>query len=181
MKTLARVVLSALAVLLVAPPASADAPDYTKELLAGETFTWAGNPTHGTNLMYWGDPATGSNANPTCAKTVDAYCETARFSFTNPVPQGDVDGILEGAVRITIDAANDYSDYDLIVFASDAAGTKGPEVARSAAFAYAATTETVNIPIETTVTEPTVHLHVEVVYFAASGGYAGSVRSEATA
>ena len=175
MKQSLRVLVCALGMVLVSVAAASAAPDRTIEMTPGTLKTWAGTDAPGANVAYWGDPVTGSNATRACGKNVQDYCDYVLLAFTNPVPDTDADGRVTRSATITVDANNDVSDFDLVAYASDAAGTRGTELVRDARFIYAATTETVTVSVQTTRTQPTVYVLAEIVYFTAAQGYAGSV------
>src|SRR5687767_4876831 len=100
--------------LLVAPSAVA-APDRTMTLTAGQSATWTGTDTVGTNLRYWSNVSQ-LPGNFACSKAVDAYCETILIQFSKPVPENDADGKLSRIARITVAANNPASDYDVRVY-----------------------------------------------------------------
>ena len=168
-----RAVTAALLLVLVASSASA-APDRTVLIQAGESFTWNGIDTVGLNLRY-GTLVDELPGDRRCGKEVTTYCEATLATLSNPVPDHDADGVLSRGVTVTIEAKNAVSDYDLYVFASDDQGSRGAEIARSTAAIDTSTTETVQFPVRTTRANPFAYVYIEVVYFAAVGGYSGSV------
>lgn len=164
---------AALLLVLVASSASA-APDRTALVQAGESFIWDGVDTPGTNLRY-GTLVSQLPGEGRCSKDVASYCEATHVTLSNPVPETDADGVLRRRVSVTITAKNAVSDYDLFVFASDAQGSRGVEIARSGRLVSESIAETVQIDIRTTRANPLAYLYIESVYWAAVGGYSGTV------
>lgn len=183
-----KLVPATLVALLVLLPTTAQAepPDGpTVKVDAGTTYTWNAVPTTGLNVLYWGEPNTGTGATYSCGDTVTDYCETRLFELSNPLTEADIAAgktLRTRDVTITINnfgpVADPVTDYDLIVYASDVQGTQGEQLGSSAFYGYnQGGDESVPLSIETTLAEPSKYVLVEIVYFAViDSGFTGTVR-----
>lgn len=153
--------------------------DQTGKVEVGAPFTWTGTATTGLNVAnYW--PPTGEG---TCTHNVESYCETVFIEFSNPLTQAEIDAGKTKHTKMATITINNFgpvpdpaTDFDLVVFESDAAGTKGEEIGSSANYGPdQAGDESVSISLTTTISQPSVFVLVDVVYFAVLGtGYSGS-------
>jgi hypothetical protein len=183
-----RIVLATAAALALLPgTAHAETPDFTAKVDAGTTYNWDGSTALGLNVNYWGMfEGTHPTAPGTCTDDRDSYCDTILFEFSNPLTQEEIDaGKISKKKNATV-TITEYgpvpdpaTDFDLILFSSDAQGTKGDELGQSAVWGYddGDGTETVTASITTTVAQPSTFVLAEVVYFlSANSSYAGSAR-----
>jgi len=113
-------VFAAAAVLVFAPPAAAQF-DRQGTVTPVMPFTWTGPVATGHNEDY--DPASGEP----CGKTEADYCDVTLVN----VQAGDFFETSGGGVEFSI-ADTPPNDFDLYVYASDAAGTRGALVGASA-------------------------------------------------
>ena len=112
-------------VVLLAVPAAASAADRTVNLTPANTptapATWSGTVHDGANSNY--DGASGSP----CSKETATYCDDTLLNVALP-----------DAAQIRIDiqdfAPNPLSDFDLYVYKSDAAGTRGALITNDGTF-----------------------------------------------
>ncbi len=184
------VVIAVLASLVMLLPGSAHAaPDKSGKLNAGTTYTWDGTPKLGANPYYFKQHSAqpdqlGPFSVYTCSAQPYQACETVLLELSNPLTQAEIDAGKTSKTRaatIRLDTFNPaQADFDFVVYASDASGTKrgfftgaqgsstsgnNPGVAESKSF-----------EIETTADAPTVWMLLEVVYFAAPNAtYKGKV------
>lgn len=157
------------------------APDQTATVNAGGAFAWTGSVATGLNQNYWGavDADGAFLSVGKCDKTELYYCDTALIQFSNPV---GADGAPKSkTARVTIEdfaaPGDPVQDFDLLVYASDSSGTKGPELAHDGSIAPGKTLEEVAFPIRTTQAEPSKWVLVHVVYYTViNGGYSGRAR-----
>ena len=182
-------ILSAMVASLVLIPgtAYAETPDMTFKVDAGATHNWDGTTATGLNLNYWG-MFDGAHpvASGTCSDERDSYCDTILFEFSNPLTQEEIDaGKTSKKKNATVTITNygpvadPGTDFDLILFSSDAEGTKGDELGQSAVWGYddGDGTETVTTSITTTIAQPSKFVLAEVVYFiVGNSSYDGSAR-----
>ena len=189
-----RILLSIALALAVAPFWGASAAEPDAALVPGDTFTWEGAATPGANVNYHDNfgtgvaevdgPVRGVAPVGVCSDDATTYCETFLVSFTNPVPEADADGKLTKTANVAL--TNAKGDVDLLVYASDAEGTKGAEIGSSAGPGPSNTTldENLGVPVVTTrptlakptqADAPTKFFLVEVVYYHAAG-YTGTIR-----
>ena len=181
-----KLLLATTAALLILLPATAQAepPDGAAvKVDAGATYTWDASPTTGLNVMYWGVPySDGVGATYACGDTATDYCETRLFELSNPLTEADTKPRRTKNVTITINnfgpVPDPVTDYDLIVYASDAQGAMGAEIGSSTNFGHEQEgDESVTLPIETTRAEPSKYVLVEIVYFSVvNSGFTGTVR-----
>ena len=180
-----RILLAAVATLVLIPgTAQAETPDVTAKVDAGQTYTWTGSTATGLNVNYHGQfdgvhPA----ASGTCSDDRDTYCDTILLEFSNPLTQAEIDAGKTSKKKNATITIKDFApvpdpvtDFDLILFASDASGTKGEELGQSAAWGYDdGDSESVTTQVTTTLAQPSKFVLVEVVYFiVASSGYNGT-------
>ena len=178
-----RILLATVAALVLLPAtAQAEAStDKTGKVEIDKPFTWDGTQTVGLNVAhYWGPIEEG-----TCTHDPHSYCETLLIEFSNPLTQEEIDSGKTSKTKgasITIGefgpVPDPVTDFDLVVFESNAEGTKGSEIGRSAAFGPdQAGDESVFLSIRTTISQPSVYVYVDVVYFAVvATGYVGTAR-----
>ena len=160
--------------------ASAVTADHKATLTPGQSFSWTGSTQTATNVNYFGntDPAPVTPVTPigTCTKDRTSYCEYALIEFSNPVPLSDADGKLSKGATITLNPFSPVpapvTDFDLLVFESNAAGDKLAELGRDGALD--ADGETVSFTAKTTRTSPSYFALAEIVYYAVpQSTYAG--------
>jgi hypothetical protein len=182
-----KLVLALTAMLVVLPAtAHAEPPDGPAvKVSAGTTYTWDATPTTGLNVAYWGVPFTGVGATSACGDEVADYCETRLFELSNPLTQADIDAGRTKRTKSATITINNFgpvpdpvTDYDLLVFDSDANGTRGDELATSTAYGHEqAGDESVTLSIVTTLAEPSKYVFVEIVYFAVvNSSFKGTVQ-----
>jgi len=143
-------------------------PTRQLEVTPTEPATWDGDTATGTNVNYnfdtgepCEDPDDGGSPSPT------TRCDRTLLN----VQAGDFFDDRSGGVQISIGdySPNPESDFDLQVFESDAAGTKGQLVGSSADF--------IGVEESTTVSEASGHYLIQVVYFAVTeSGYTGEAK-----
>jgi hypothetical protein len=172
-RLVASTALALATVVAFAAPASA-APDKTGTAAPGAPFKWAGTQATGLNVGYF-------LIDPVCSHQPHQYCETVLVEFNLPVTDLPAPGAtpqtvqVDGTGRVTIGnyAPFPLSDFDLVAFASDAAGTKGEELDSSGELA--GDPEEVAVPITSTATvnpdgsvvrNESTWVLLEVVYFA---------------
>lgn len=165
-------VTAALCAVLLIPGAATAAPDSTHELAPGDSLTLTGDYPAGVNFCYFGRPFVGGGDCPVfapaqCTKDPQQYCDVVLLKFTNPVPADDPDGKLKRTARFALDTG-DYSDYDILAYASDENGTRGAELAHS----YnsppplgSSSDENMTVNINTTTDAPSVWVLLEVVHW----------------
>jgi hypothetical protein len=180
-----RILLATVAALVLLPAtAQAETPDFTAKVDAGATHTWNGTSATGLNVNYWGMfNGVHPTAQGTCSDDRDSYCDTVLLEFSNPLTQADIDAGRTSRKKnatITISefgtAPDPATDFDLLAFSSDAAGTKGDELGRDGRWGYDdGDIETVTVQITTTVAQPSKFVLFEIVYFIApQGTYKGT-------
>lgn len=183
-----RILLATTAALVLLPgTAHAETPDFTAKVDAGTTYNWDGSTAIGLNVNYWGMFVDVHPVAPgTCSDERDSYCDTILFEFSNPLTQEEIDaGKTSKKKNATVTITNyapvpdPGTDFDLILFSSDAQGTKGDELGQSAVWGYddGDGTETVTTSVTTTITQPSKFVLAEVVYFiVGNSSYDGSAR-----
>ena len=168
---------------------AAETIDYRYEVNPGDAYTWAGKKMTASNQHYFEnlDPVGQELMEPyTCNKTRLNYCEVALVKVNNPVPADDVDGKLKKNIQMRIGTFDPVpapaTDFDLVVYASDASGTRKEEVAQSAAGATSGDdpaqfgAEAVDFTVNTTTAEPSRYYLVHIVYFqTVETGYTGEI------
>lgn len=176
--------------LLAAPSASAEAAtDRTLSVSAGSgSTTWKGTAAPGLNAYYFGvvgDPAPatlGPLRRGTCGKTVTDYCDSTLLELSNPLTDAELAAGKTSKTRTATITIGEYApvpdpatDFDLVVWAVDAAGNRTTEVARDGDQTDTAN-ETVSFSVKTTPAASTVRYVVDVVYFASAGsGFTGRI------
>ena len=83
------------------------------------------------------------------------------------MPEDDADGKVKRTARIALDTG-DYSDYDLVAFASDPDGTRGAEAGRSTASPPplgSSSDESLALQITTTSAAASVWVLLEIVHW----------------
>ncbi|HEX8121413.1 MAG TPA: sialidase family protein [Solirubrobacteraceae bacterium] len=152
------VALTALALL----PASASAADRSGTVTGTQPFQWDTPPNVGANANY-----DGPSGEP-CGHTPDAQCDTTLLHVdAGAFFQSHAGGMQVDAGDFTIPT----SDFDLYVYESDAAGTRGRLVASSGG--VPGNEESTTVPD----VDPTGYYLVQVIYFAVTGsGYHGSAK-----
>jgi hypothetical protein len=172
-RLVASTALALATVVAFAAPASA-APDKSGTAAPGAPFKWSGTAATGLNVGYF-------LIDPVCSHQPHQYCETVLVEFNLPVtnlpPPGPTPQTVQadgtGKASIGSYAPFPLSDFDLVAFASDAAGTKGEELDTSGE--PAGDPEEVAVPITSTATvnpdgsvvrNESTWVLLEVVYFA---------------
>lgn len=183
-----KLVLAVTAVLTLLPlAAQAETPDVTQKVDAGTTYTWEGSTALGLNLNYHGQfDGVHPVASGTCSDDRDSYCDTLLLEFSNPLTQAEIDAgkttkKKNATIRITnyTPVPDPATDFDLDIYTSDAQGTKGDALGESAVWGYddGDGTETVTTQIQTSLSQPSKFVLVEVVYFiVANSKYTGSAQ-----
>jgi hypothetical protein len=118
----------ALAVLVAASPAASSA-DHDVALTPGDSVTVDGGPTGGIN--YTPIVTGGTQPEPTCAKTPDAWCESTLVELSADVPADAARGRLMATFAMTLNATQPVSDFDVFIYASDEAGERGARLTSS--------------------------------------------------
>lgn len=147
-------------------------PDDTATLSPGESYEFGAHALVGTNLGYFGLVPTGPPG--TCNKDPNTTCDTFLIELSNPLTEeeiaADPNAFRRKPVTVTVEF---MSDIDLIVWDSDADGTRGTQLGQSASADFI---ETVTSTVRTTADEPSKWILVDVVYFAHAGPYDGVVQ-----
>ena len=178
-----RIALAAVAVLMLLPSGAQAAPDFTGKVVVGTPYSWDGTVATGANWNYWGLVPAAAPVAPVgvCTRTPQTFCDQVLIEFNNPLTQAEIDAgktfkTRTATVRISNYAPVDdpATDFDLLLFASDAQGTVGDELGRDGDLTDPAN-ETVSTPIRTTINQPSVYVLARIVYFAvAQTGYDGT-------
>jgi hypothetical protein len=174
--------------LATASPASAAIDDIVS-VTKGTPYTWDGDKTLATNENYFGQaPATDLTPTDMCTKDLTTYCEVLLFKVNNPITATEqAAGVTKKTAKVRIainwagtpviwdNAGTNETDFDLLTFASSELGEKGEEIVSSAQ--GDTTNETAQFTVQTTVSQPSVWVLVQVVYFQVpnADGYAGSL------
>ena len=184
-------IAAVLAIALIPGSGASAATDRSYNLTAEAapaTVTWQGQAATGTNQNYFENHPLGGPLGLkayTCNKEKTTYCETVLLSVTNEVAGDDGDGRLERKLQVVIDewtpVEGPVTDFDLVVYNSDAHGTQGEEAAQSSQGLIGGvlddeqvSREAVEIDVTTTRTTPTVWYLVHVVYYqSVETGYRG--------
>ncbi len=132
--------LGALAAALVLGAALAAAPatnradiDHEVALTVGDTAAVDGGMAGGIN--YTPIVTGGTQPEPTCAKTPDAYCEATLVELTAVVPDDAPRGRLKATFDLLLSAQAPISDFDVFVYETDESGERGGRLASSGALA----------------------------------------------
>ena len=170
---------------LVAAPASA-APDRTLSITAGQGAGWQGATAQGvTNYYYW-DPVGAGNAGPlahhVCNKEMTTYCEQIVLELRNPLTAAEqAAGVRDKSEPVTIwldtfsPASGPVNDFDLLVYESDAGGTRGPLIKFDGDL-FNTTKELVTFYVATDAATPSRFVLIDVVYYqVVNGSYRGHV------
>jgi hypothetical protein len=170
---------------LAAVPASA-APDRSLSIDAGQRTDWQGAAAQGvTNYYYW-NPGGAGNVGPlahhVCNKEKTTYCEQILLELRNPLtPAEQAAGVnyKEEPVTVWLDsfdtAGGPVNDFDLLVYQSDATGTRGPLI-KSDGDSFNSTKELVTFDVATDASSPSQFVLIDVVYYqVVNGGYKGHV------
>lgn len=177
MKALKRFLIVGLAIGATFQTTAHAALDRTATLYTGTSYQWTGDAGLGSNVLYWDSTGTGTGAG-VCSKDIESFCETTLIEYVNPVPDTDVDGRLARTSKIQIDWPLLVSDYDLNVYRSNLNGDRLERVGGSSKSILDAdehAPEQFGVTVRTTRSQPAAYFLIEVVYFAAVGGYTGSV------
>ena len=170
---------------VVAAPASA-APDRSLSMSAGERTDWQGaSATAVTNYYYW-EPFGAGNVGPltshVCNKERTTYCEQIVLELKNPVTAAEqAAGVTSKLESVTIwldsfsTANGPVNDFDLLVYESDANGTRG-QLIQSDGDTFNTTKELVTFDVTTDAARPSEFVLIDVVYYqVVSGSYKGHV------
>lgn len=180
---MSRRLLGAIALLLAMLPAvgASAAPDDTKTLAPGESFTFNASVPAGTNINYfpWVPQAEPILPVGQCSKNMHYYCDTYLVKFTNPMTADEIASGLEfkkknATVSVSDFTAAPVADYDLRAFASDEAAKKGAMLGESGN--AAGEDEQMTLSLRST---PTVGDHwvlIEVGYWSGVGDFNGLVK-----
>ena len=175
--------LAAMTVLVPGSVQADQAADFTGKVEAGKPYTWDGTVATGANWNYWSQVPALAPVFPvgTCTRTPQTFCDQVLVEFSNPLTQAEIDAGKTFKTKTATLRISNYApvpdpatDFDLIAFASDAAGTKGDELGRDGDLTDTAN-ETVSFPVRTTIAQPSAYVLLQVVYFAvAQTGYDGT-------
>ncbi len=153
------------------PASSQSSADHEIEMQLGDTATVAGGVPQGVNPDYFGNAGDGG----VCSHDVDTYCEQVLIKVSNPFEE---ENAKKGRERANLDLhltpTNPVSDFDLVLYESDADGTTGAEIGRSGQTPVAdnpESSETINAIVTTTADETDVWVIAHIVYFAAASDY----------
>lgn len=168
---------------------TADPPpgiDQVGKVVIGTPYEWTGSTATGLNQYYW-DPVGAGDIGPltslTCTKEPETYCDQILVEFSNPLTQAEIDSgkkFKSKGATVTLDTFTPTdgptTDFDLLVYESDATGTFGPLISSDGNL-FNTTEETVSFSIETTPTEPSKFVLVRAVYYMVfNGSYHGHAR-----
>lgn len=180
------VVVLACALALASAGGAQAAVDRSIKLRPGQRADWNGASVQAvTNYYYW-DPVGAGNVGPftshTCTKERTSYCEQILVEFVNPLTKEEIDGGKTAKLHPVTVWINGFSapqgpvnDFDLLVYESDAAGTRGTEIAYDGNLQNT-TKELVTFDLETTVSEPSRFFLIDVVYYqVVNGRYSGHI------
>ena len=178
MKRITTALACAALVALLASPAGA-APDRTIVAPRGATTTWAGAARTAVAPTFFTDGLGTPLPAFACSKDATSYCEATLVEVPvyTDADAAALRATVSKGVSITIGnyAPFPASDFDLIVYESDATGAKGAEVARVGDL-DTDPSETATLTAKGTNAKRSTFFLVEVVYFASpQSGYAGSV------
>ena len=155
-------IAAALAAISLGVPSPASAADRSGTVTPTALFTWEGATATGVNTQY--DSAAGTP----CDVTPPGRCDTTLLNVAVPADfYANQGGGVQ--VKLTDYAPNPTSDFDLYIYRSDAAGTRGPLVASSAGLPGAEE--------QTTLDQASGYYLIQVVYFAVTQShYTGEAR-----
>lgn len=170
--------------------ATDDAPDKTGKVEIGKPFAWDGTRKIGSNPYYFKQAGAqpdelGPFSTFTCSNLPHQTCEVVLLEFSNPLTQAEIDAgktTKTKTATITVDRFDPAQvDFDFVVYASDSTGKKGEFFTGAQAGSQSANNpgqaESLQIPIDTTIDQPSVWVLLEVVYFAApNAAYKGVAR-----
>ncbi len=166
--------IAALALALTLVSASgASAADKTGTVVVGTTTAWQGTQKTGTNPYYFRQAGPQpSELGPfglgRCSAQPYESCETVLLEFSNPLTEGEIEAGVKEKLRPARISIGSYApvaqcDFDLVIYRSDAEGTKGAQITSSGNNPGQA--ENVNFDVLTTPTEPSMYVLAHVVYF----------------
>jgi hypothetical protein len=189
-RAILRLLVAGMLVAVLPFTSASAAPDRTVNVVAGTPSTWDGVTATGTAFENFIGAQNVNGVQVTdglqCSKNPDSYCETILVGFDLTLTQEEIDAgkirkRANGEIAIGEPTVPAY-DFDLIVYDSDANGTKGALLGQSGAldetpgeeaFALSGITGTIAAPIK--------YYLVEVVYFyAVQGSYKGTARMTST-
>ncbi len=173
-------------VIAVVSAGGAQAADKTFKVNSGQRLDWQGQSAQGVSNYYYWDPVGAGNTGPfthtTCNKERTTYCEQVLVELANPLTAAEIESGVESkihAVTVWLDAFSQprgpVNDFDLLVYASDAAGTRG-ELLDSDGNLQNTTVELVSFDVVTTPTEPSKFILIDVVYYqVVNGSFRGHI------
>jgi hypothetical protein len=129
MARMKRILPLLVAVAVFAPGAASAHLEIEGTVAPGAPFNWDGARATAFNITGF------NNGNvATCGEDIDNYCEYAHIRFDLPFPAGSTAKTFKKSANVTIDSFDPPSvtDFDLHVFASDAAGTQLDQIGESA-------------------------------------------------
>ena len=186
MKAVIRMLVAGMLVAVLPFAAAGAEVDREGLVVAGTPYEWDGAATTGTafeNMI--GEVAVEDvvvSDGLQCSKNPDAYCETTLVGFDltlteDEIAAGKTRKTVTGEIAIGTPTVPLY-DYDLKIYESDAAGTKGAEVASVGDLDETPGEETATVSgIRGTIEQPIKHYLVEVIYFfSVQGSYSGVAR-----
>jgi hypothetical protein len=135
------------ALVLALPAVALSAPDRTVTVTGDTPASWTGPAQPAANQSTEGEP---------CGKSVTDYCD-----------QTLVNVAVEGTLKVDVNGfSTPVDDFDLVVYKSDASGTRGDRVGSSGNVASQA--ESVSLP------HASGYYLVRVVYYQTTGSYHGT-------
>lgn len=129
----AAVALIALLGQVAAGPSTSAPADHELSLTIGDEATIDGGAPGGIN--YTPVVTGGTQPEPTCSKSPEAYCEATLVELSADVPADAPRGRVTATLSMTLDAVQPIADFDLFVYESDADGARGGRLASSGALA----------------------------------------------
>ncbi len=170
------------AMLVMIAGGSAQAADKTYKVKPGQRLDWNGAAaTAVTNYNYWRNVNVSPLTHTTCNKERTTYCEQVLVEISNPLtPEEIASGEAKvHPVTVWIDGYGTVhgpvNDFDLLVYASDETGARGPRLAGNVD-ATNTTVDLVTFSVETTAKAPTTWILIDVVYYqVVSGSYKGHI------
>ncbi len=156
----------ALGTVAAAPSQQRPAPDHEAELVPGDSVHIDGGAPQGVNPGYF-DVTEGA-----CNKDPNTYCEHTLVHVVTEVPEDVERGRLRTNLQIVVTSPDlPVSDFDLIVWESDADGERGSQVGQSASGGYVDAVEQLNVVVTTTPDEQDAWFLVDVVYYLGGPNY----------
>ena len=177
--------LVAVMVVSALPFSGASAADKTGTVVAGTPYAWDGVVATGTAFQNF-IGGTGPVPPLECSKDPTSYCETVLVGFDLTLTEAEkLAGLtrkrVNGEISIGSPTVPVY-DFDLIIYDSDANGTKGARLGSVGDLDETPGEESYTLSgITGTIANPIKYYLVEVVYFTSvQGNYKGTARMTGT-